>query len=144
MTYAPRPRPMGEILGWQPARILVTPSKTPSAWYGAIRGAVKTGFGDHSITGGARFTEQQNEALISRGMDILTAEAMTVQRNAGDHEICNGTGLPGVYQFECPVLSRRADGRVRVIAPSGAEKLVEADGWSSPDRKQSARRSMAA
>ncbi len=136
MTYAPRPRPMGEILGRQPARILVTPSKTPSAWYGAIRGAVKTGFGDHSITGGARFTEQQNEALISRGMDILTAEAMTVQRNAGDHEICNGTGLPGVYQFECPVLSRRVDGRVRVIAPSGAEKLVEGDGWTSPRRSR--------
>jgi len=61
---------------------------------------------------------------------------MTVQRNAGDHEICNGTGLPGVYQFECPVLSRRADGRVRVIAPSGVEKLVEGDGWTSPRRSR--------
>jgi len=136
MTYAPRPRPMGEILGRQPVKIHWTPSKPLSPWCGAIRGGHKTGFGDHSIAGGDRFTEQQVEGLISRGIDILTAPAMTVQRNAPDADIASGTGLPGVYQFECPIISRRADGRVRVIAPDGSERNVEADGWTSPRRSR--------
>ena len=118
------------------SRVSLMAAAPSSPWCGAIPGAVKTGFGDHSLTGGDRFTEQQVEGLISRGIDILTTPAMTVQRNAGDHEICNGTGLPGVYQFDCPIISRRADGRVRVIAPSGAEKLVEGDGWTSPRRSR--------
>ena len=134
MTYAPRQRRMGEIIGRQPAKIAWVPSKPLSPWCGAIRGGVKTGFGDHSITGGERFTEQQVAGLISRGLDVLTAPAMTVQRNAPDSDICSGLGLPGVYQFECPILSTRADGRVRVISPSGAEKLVEADGWTTAQR----------
>ena len=75
-------------------------------------------------------------SLISRGIDVLTAPAMKVQRNAADHEIYSGLGLPAVYQFECPILSTRADGRVRVISPSGGEKLVEADGWTTAQRSR--------
>jgi hypothetical protein len=144
MTYAPRPRAMGEIIGRQPATIYVTPSKAPSCWYGSIRGGVKTGFGGHSVTGGDRFTVEQVRALISRGIDVLTAPAMKVQRNAADHEIYSGLGLPAVYQFECPILSTRADGRVRVIAPNGAEKLVEADGWTTAQRSRAHTRRAAA
>jgi hypothetical protein len=121
---------VGEVIGRQPSCIRVTPSKEPSPWYGAIVGGEKTGFDGHSITGGQRFTEQQVAQLIKRGADILTAPAITVRRNA--HEIYhNFLELPGVYEFDCPVVHRRADGRVRVIAPSGAEKIVEGDGWTT-------------
>lgn len=144
MTRETPPRPMGEVIGRQPARILVTPSATPYAWYGSIRGGMKTGFGDHSITGGDRFTEQQVEGLISRGLDVLTAPAITVRRNAGDREMSwSFLELPPVYEFECPILSRRADGRVRVIAPSGAEQLVEADGRTRAEKGRRARRAAA-
>jgi hypothetical protein len=126
-------RPMGEVIGRQPTRIIVIPSAAPSPWYGAIVGGEKTGFGDHSIKGGQRFTEQQVEQMIKRGWDVLTAKAMTVRRNSTDAEIWSGIGQPRpVYEFECPIVHHRADGRVRVIAPSGDEKLVEGDGWITP------------
>ncbi|KQN12028.1 hypothetical protein [Sphingomonas sp. Leaf28] len=136
---------MGEIIGRQPATYLITPSKPRPAWYGTIEGGEKTGFGGHSITGGKRFTNEQARECISRGLDVLTAPAITVKRNSSIDEIWSGAHGPRpVYQFECPIIRRMADGRVRVIAPSGVEKIVEADGWTSPDRKQSSRRSMAA
>jgi hypothetical protein len=129
----PATRPAGEVIGRQPSCIRVTPSKAPSPWYGAIVGGEKTGFNGHSIAGGQRFTEQQVAQLIERGRDVLTVETMTVRRNSTDAEIWSGINQPRpVYEFECPVIHRRADGRVRVIAPSGAEKLVEADGWIAP------------
>ena len=142
---APRERLMGEIIGRQPASYRLAPSAARFPWYGTIEGGALTGFGGHSITGGKRFTNEQARECISRGLDVLTAPAMTVRRNVGILELSVGTFRPvPVYEFQCPIVRKMADGRVRVIAPSGAEKLVEADGWSSPDRKQSARRSMAA
>lgn len=138
-------RPVGEIIGRQPATYLVTPSKARPAWYGTIEGGEKTGFGGHSITGGLRFTNEQARECISRGLDVLTAPALTVRRHPSMDEIwCGAHQAKPVYQFECPIIRRMADGRVRVIAPSGVEKLVEADGWTSPDRKRTLSRRMAA
>jgi hypothetical protein len=138
-------RPMGEIIGRQPASYIVTPSKARFPWYGTIEGGEKTGFGGHSITGGQRFTNEQARECISRGLDVLTAPAMTVRRNVGIMELSVGTFRPvPVYQFECPIIRKMADGRVRVIAPSGDEKLVEADGWTAPYRKRTVSRKMAA
>ena len=138
----PGSRPMGEIIGRQPANYLITPSKPRPAWYGTIEGGEKTGFGGHSITGGQRFTNEQARECISRGLDVLTAPAMTVRRNSTTDETWIGAHqLRPVYQFECPIIRKMADGRVRVIAPSGAEKLVEADGWTSPHRKSGSARS---
>jgi len=132
---------MGEVIGRQPSAWLVTPSKTPYAWYGTIEDGEKVGFGGHSIKGGRRFTNEQAREVMKRGLDVLTAPAMTVQRNVGMLELTPGPpGLPSVYQFECPIIRKLADGRVRVIAPSGAEKLVEADGWTAPRRKSGSAR----
>lgn len=126
-------RPMGNVIGRQPYFVLVTPSKDPFPWYGSIVGGERTGFDGHSITGGQRFTEQQVAQLIKRGCDILTADAIAVRRNSADSELwCPIGQLRAVYEFECPVVHRRADGRIRVIAPSGEEKLVEGDGWTTP------------
>ncbi len=133
----PVERPMGDVIGRQPATFLITPSKRRPAWYGTIDGGEKTGFGGHSIIGGQRFTNEQARECISRGLDVLTAPAMTVRRNVGMLELCLGTrGIPPVYEFQCPIIRKLADGRVRVIAPSGAEKIVEGDGWTSPDRSR--------
>lgn len=135
-------RPMGEVIGRQPASWLVTPSKSPYPWYGTIEDGEKTGFDGHSIKGGRRFTNEQARECMSRGLDVLTAPAMTVRRNVGLLELSLGTIRPvPVYEFECPIIRKLADGRVRVIAPSGVEKLVEADGWTSPHRKSGSARS---
>ena len=141
----PFERPMGNVIGRQPASFLITPSKPRPAWYGTIEGGEKTGFGGHSIIGGQRFTNEQARECISRGLDVLTAPAMTVRRNVGIMELSLGTFRPvPVYEFQCPIIRKLADGRVRVIAPSGTEKIVEGDGWTSPYRKGGMGRSMAA
>lgn len=131
-TNPARSRPMGNRIGRQPRHILVTPSKQPSAWYGQIRGGQVSPLG---VDGGERFTVQQQEQLIARGIDIPTAESITVFRNAADREVWWPAGtLPPVWSFECPVIRRLATGQVRVIAPSGAEEIVEHDGWTRPAR----------
>jgi hypothetical protein len=110
---------MGNILGRQPEVCYIIPSK-PNAWYGAI-------------VEGERFTRQQLAVLKQRSIDPETVEAITVTRNATTREYYWPAGsLAPVFQFECPVVHRRADGRVRVIAPIGDEVLVFADGWPTP------------
>lgn len=131
----PKPRPMGEVIGRQPDRIQINPSRQ-YPWYGAIVGGELVGFGGHTVKGGERFTEQQADQLRKRGKSPETVDTMTVRRNSTDRELWSGDRLRPVYEFECPVLSRQADGRARVIAPSGAVKLVEADGWTSPYRRR--------
>lgn len=110
---------MGTVVGRQPETPVIIPSK-PNPWYGAI-------------IDGSVFTREQLSELEKRDRDPATVERMTVRRNATDREMWwpNGS-LPPVYEFECPVLGRRADGRVRVIAPNGFGKLVYSDGWITP------------
>ncbi|MBB5697024.1 hypothetical protein [Sphingomonas yantingensis] len=109
-------RPMGKVVGRQPATPRVIPSH-PNPWYGGI-------------VDGDPFTTQQRAELSRLSIDPAAVERMTVRRNASDAEMWWPAGsLPPVYQFECPVLGRRADGRVRIISPSGMGKLVFADGW---------------
>ncbi|MDR6850159.1 hypothetical protein [Sphingomonas sp. BE137] len=105
--------------------MLVTPSN-PNPWYGTIRE-------------GRRFTEQQNAKLISANKDPLTCESIEVRRNATDREYYWPTGTyPPFFAFDCPVLARMADGRVKVIAPSGQNKIVLKDGWvTRPGRRKS-------
>jgi hypothetical protein len=116
------PRPVGNVLGRQPEVLHVTPSK-PNAWYG-------------TIVEGQRFTRQQLAVLERRSIDPAAVEAISVTRNATSREMYWPSGtVPPVFQFDCPVVHRRADGRVRVIAPNGEEKLVYADGWTTPPPK---------
>ena len=104
-------------IGRQPDRIVIIPSKR-QPWYGAI-------------IDGRRFTRQQQNALIERGADIATAHAMTVKRQATHREMWWPTGqLPPVFAFECPIVGRRANGRVSVIAPDGQPVGVFSDGWA--------------
>lgn len=103
-------------IGRQPAVMMVTPS-APYAWYGTIRDE-------------RRFTEQQIGKLITAGKDPLTCEAIEVRRNATDREHYWPIGsLPPYFAFECPVVTRLADGRIKIIAPSGENKIVLRDGW---------------
>ncbi|MDQ2762169.1 MAG: hypothetical protein M3Y22_01320 [Pseudomonadota bacterium] len=114
-------------VGRQPSRVQIAPSKS-YPWYGSIRGGTSEKFG---VTGGERFTTQQQAALIQQGRDILTAESLLVKRQANDNELCWALGdLPPVYAFECPVLGRRKDGKVKVVSPSGDVKHVLPDGWA--------------
>lgn len=112
-------------IGRQPAVMLITPS-APYSWYGTIRD-------------NRRFTEQQNAKLITAGKDPLTCEAITVRRNATDREHYWPLGsLPPYFAFDCPVVAHMADGRVKVIAPSGENKIVLKDGWvTRPGRRRS-------
>ena len=106
-----------EVLGRQPALVKWIPSN-PFAWYG-------------SIIEGQRFTRQQIDALISRGMDPVTVPAMTVKRQARREEHWFSTReLAPRFEMECPIIGKVKDGRVRVIAPIGDPKLVQPDGWS--------------
>ncbi len=101
----------------QPDQIYIVPSK-PNAWYG-------------DWNEGERFSGYQLLAMRSLDLDPATVEVITVRRQATDREMWWPIGSPPpVFAFECPVIHRRADGKVRVIAPAGMVKLVRADGWA--------------
>lgn len=130
-------REMGGVIGRQPARIVINPSKQ-YPWYGDIVGATLTGFGNHSVTGGERYTTQQVTKIVALGLDPDATPAMTVRRSAS-REIYHGSSPPPVYEFECPVLEHQTDGTVIVISPSGDAVDVEADGWVSPPKHRMGR-----
>lgn len=112
----------GEMLGRQPAVLYITPSQ-PNPWYGGI-------------TAGKRFTREQELALAHLGINPGDAEAITVKRQATDREYSWPMGqLPPEFHFECPVLHRRPDGRVKVLSPAGFAKIVFDDGWIRRPRK---------
>lgn len=113
-------------MGRQPATLYVTPSGE-HPWYG-------------TYLGNRALSEQQFNAMISAGLDLTSPETVTVRRNATDREMWWGlNSFPPYFEFECPVLSRLADGRIKVIAPSGANKIVLSDGWATrPGKRKSA------
>jgi hypothetical protein len=111
--------------GRQPEALKWTPSgKQP--WYGTIMPE-------------RRFTRQQEAALLSAGKCPLTCETITVRRNAADGEFWWPTGsYPPFFEFECPKVSTLADGRHKIIAPSGDTKIVLHDGWVTKPGKRKA------
>lgn len=121
MKDAETARPMGKVIGRQPETPRIVPSR-PNPWYG------------HILTGHT-FTVEQLQAVERGGLNPETIERITVRRNATDDEHWWPAGsLPPIFEFECPVLGHRIDGRVRVISPSGMVKLVFADGWTTARR----------
>lgn len=115
------------ILGRQPAIMKCTPSRA-NAWYGTIIGGE---IGRLGVSGGERFTAQQTYALRDLGWSPDTVETITVTRNATWAEAYwPKTSPTPQYQFDCPVISRRRDGRVNIISPSGLAETVAADGWA--------------
>jgi hypothetical protein len=105
-----------KIIGRQPATTYTTPSN-PSPWYGAIRPD-------------DRFTVQQRLEMTNRELDPDAIEVLKVRRQASAREMWWPTGAPPpVFEFDCPVLSRRRDGRIDVIAPGGWKQIVSAEGW---------------
>jgi hypothetical protein len=116
-----------DILGRQPVTLYIAPSK-PNPWYGTIVDGVA---GKFAITGGERFTAEQAFAIRQRGLDLAKLEVIAVTRNATTREMYWSKSSPTPqYQFECPVLARRRDGRISVISPSGLPEIVDADGFA--------------
>jgi hypothetical protein len=111
----------------QPAQLVITPSNQ-SPWVGWLDAQ------------GDRFTRAQVSAMKRNDIDPQThAVFVTVFREATTREMYWARGAaPPVFQFDCPVMSVTADGRLRVIAPSGDVKIVLKNGWvkmpSRPNR----------
>lgn len=120
-------------IGRQPSVRQVAPSiRTP--WYGNVTGYREV---NGIQVDGDRWTTQQVKAILERGLDPLTCEAMTVRRQAVGSEVWTPVDqLPAVFAFDCPVIQRMADGKVKVIAPDGQPKLVRPDGWGHPPRRR--------
>lgn len=110
-----------------------TPSgKAPSPWFGTIINGIKNRAAQE---GGERFTREQLYELNARGLDPETVETMTVKRQATQDEVWFArTSMPPVFAFDCPVIGKGTEGRIRVIAPGGPTKLVQPDGWAKPPR----------
>ena len=84
----------------QPAQIYVTPSN-PSPWYGAA------GEGD-------QFTQQQLAEMERLGLEAGAVEVLRVKRSATDKEEWIPVGATHtVFEFDCPVIGRRTDGRIK-------------------------------
>ncbi len=115
--YKPRAAPAYPAIGRQPEVRHHIPSK-PNPWYG-------------SVVEGDDLTVQQRMALADLG-DRAPAEIMTVRRYATDREMYWGTdnSVRPYFEFTCPVVRRRADGRIYVISPIGDVKLIRDDGWT--------------
>jgi hypothetical protein len=112
-----------ECAGRMPKSVTISPSGE-YPWYGRYQD-------------GRRLSEQQHNALISAGADPVNPETITVRRNATDREMWWGIGqYPPYFEFECPVVARLADGRIKVISPSGANKIVLRDGWATRPGKR--------
>lgn len=109
-----------QVLGRRPDLQKWTPSKGLPWWFGTWRDD-------------RRFTAEQERELIALARDPVTAEAMTVTREACwryEISVPLGTWIP-VYQFECPVLAHRADDKVTIIAPDGSRRHIRSDGWAT-------------
>ena len=113
-----------QIMGRAPPQMVITPSNQ-GPWIGWL-------------DAGERFTRPQLYYLRHRGFDPATVEWIMVRRCATHREMYIPAGAPTpAFEFECPIILRRADGRLNVLSPSGESKIVLADGWVShpkPDR----------
>lgn len=111
----------------QPATVKISPSNI-YPWYG-------------SANPDDQFTGEQLRTLTRMGLSVASVEVIGCKRAATDKEMWWPTGsLPPVFEFDCPVLHEVRGGKVRVIAPSGAEALVRADGWvGNPPKPKRAR-----
>jgi hypothetical protein len=74
-------------------------------------------------------------------LSVASVEVISCKRAATDRDAWWPIGsLPPVFEFDCPILHEVRGGKVRVIAPSGAEALVKSDGWvGEPPKPKRAR-----
>lgn len=113
---------VGQFIGRQPQRVVIAPSRS-YPWYG-------------NAVADDPLTTQQRFELDKRRLPQDT-ERMTVYRQASQQEMYWPQGsAPPVFEFECPVLGRRAGGgrgidKIKVLAPNGEVKMVFPDGWVS-------------
>lgn len=110
----------------QPERLYITPSK-PNPWYG-------------TIVEGDPLTIEQRRALAQQQLDPAKIETLKVRREATSREFYWGRNqAPPVFAFDCPVLDRRRDGKIRVIAPGGWAELILPNGWVRPPHPENLR-----
>jgi hypothetical protein len=82
-----------------------------------------------SMEAGDRFSREQLYQLAARNLAADEVETLVVRRKATIRELWWGPNdNTPIFEFECPVLSRQRDARVKVISPSGVIKLVWPDG----------------
>jgi len=113
----------------QPAQVKISPSQI-YPWYGSARPD-------------DQFTGEQLRTLARLGLSVASVEVIRCKRAATDREYWWPTGsLPPVFEFDCPVLHPVRGGKVRVIAPSGVEATIGADGWVGSPPKPKRRRSL--
>lgn len=117
-------------VGRQPALRVYTPSK-PNPWHGTI---IDYEVVNYAQTGGERFTGQQVCTLHEMELNPATVEVITVKRQPSSREwgVPRVGELPDVFAFDCPVIERRRDGKIKVISPSGNLNWIEPTGWVSP------------
>ena len=103
----------GPLLGRQPDVIRITPSKPYPTWSG-------------SIVESDNLTVEQRMAIAQLGLNPDAIEIVTVHRQADcfSEVVCPANSPRPEFAFDCPVLSRGSDGRVKVIAPRGVAKFV--------------------
>lgn len=102
----------------QPDTIVINPSRS-YPWYGRW-------------TEGDRLTHGQRAAMAKASIDADSVEIIAVRRYATAQELWWPTTQPRpVFEFDCPVLGRQRDGRIRIIAPSGEQALIQGDGWTT-------------
>lgn len=76
-----------------------------------------------------RFTGEQLRKLPALGLDPATVETVLVRSKATTREMWWPTGSPAPeFRFECPVIGRRRDGRLLILAPAGIACLVAIGG----------------
>lgn len=101
----------------QPASFRITPSRAPSPWPG-------------KWDEGACYSRQQLAAMTRLGLDPDAVEAIRVKRSASSAETWFPTGdYAPVHEYDCPILSRRKDGKLQILGPAGVPATVAADGW---------------
>lgn len=112
--FKPRAIPPYPPIGRQPETLHIIPSK-PNPWYGRI-------------VANDDLTLEQRRALDELGSRAPT-ETMVVRRYATDREMYWGGHPRPYFEFVCPVVTRKRDGRIYVLSPIGDKKLIRDDGW---------------
>lgn len=107
----------------QPANFRVTPSKPVNPWCSQWLA------GDH-------YSRHQRAVMQRDRIDPETVGFIRVKRSAVQTETWFPKGYPApVHEYDCPILQRRLDGKLRILSPAGVPVIVLDDGWVAVPRQ---------